>query len=253
MSTMSAIDRLPPSIRVAKRAIVSWYSGEAELRLLPYLCRRDEITLDIGANYGIYAWHATRWSKSVVLFEPQPDIACFLRSAFGGRVRVEEVALSHAAGEAVMRVPVDRMLNGCATVEAENTLQSVGTREVRVPLRTLDNYGFAPVGFVKIDVEGHELAVLRGASRLLEIDRPAIMLEAEERHRSRALDSVVEFLAPFGYRGYYTRGGRLHPVATLATAGRSAGTVASAEGIFNFIFLARQDVDPKLAALLAEG
>lgn len=253
MNTMSVVDYLPPSVRVAKRALVSWYGGEPELRLLPVLCRPDRITLDVGANHGIYAWHALKWSKEVVLFEPQPELAQFLRSAFGAKARVEEVALSDAEGTAVLRVPTDPMLGGCATVEGTNGLDAVATVDYRVPVRPLDGYAFAPVGFVKLDVEGHELAVLRGARALIERDRPTIMLEAEERHRPGALDSVAYFLRAAGYRGYYLEDRALRPIDGLATADGSVGGSATARGLFNFVFLSGETHGGALAGMIADG
>ena len=49
-------------------------------------------------------------------------------------------------------------------------------------MRRLDDLALGDVGFVKIDVEGHELAVLRGAAETLQRNRPPLLVEAEERH-----------------------------------------------------------------------
>ena len=69
--------------------------------------------------------------------------------------------------------------------------------------------GFSRVGLIKVDVEGHELEVLRGALSTIEKDRPSILVEAEDRHRPNAFASVCELLAPFGYTAWYLREGRL--------------------------------------------
>lgn len=222
-------DLLPPSVRVAKRAIQSWRRGEPELHLLPRLCSRDRWSVDVGANTGVYSWHMARWSAGVTAFEPQPALARMLERAFGGRVAVERVALSDTPGEAVLRVPVDRHQDGRATIEPQNDLARLTVRELVVPRRRLDSYRLPPVGLIKIDVEGHELAVLSGASGILRRDRPSLIIEAEDRHRPGAFDSIRDYLRGFGYRPHVCRGGGLVPV--------EAWGVGAMAGV-NFVFLA---------------
>lgn len=195
---------------------------------MPHLCSRQRWSIDVGANTGVYAWHMARWSAGVTAFEPQPAHAALLRRAFRSRLTVEQVALSDTAGDAILRVPLEQFEDGRATIEPRNTLASGPVREFRVPCRRLDGYDFAQVGLIKIDVEGHELAVLTGAAGLLERDRPHLIIEAEDRHRPRALDSLRDFLAPFGYRPFLCRDGLLHPLEA-----RPRGEAV------NFVFVAR--------------
>ena len=85
-----------------------------------------------------------------------------------------------------------------APVEAENTLNGASVDEIEVPRITLDSLGQDAVGFIKIDVEGHEVDVLAGAREILRRDRPAILVEAEERHRQGA--------PPIGHRSSIAAG-----------------------------------------------
>ncbi|SHJ27374.1 FkbM family methyltransferase [Wenxinia saemankumensis] len=220
---------MPAPIRVAHRARRAWRTGEPELRLVPKLCSPDLWSVDIGANTGVYTWHMARWSAGVAAFEPQPAHAAVLRRAFGRRVRVEEVALSDRPGTALLRVPVARHEDGRATIEAGNTLAGAAATDHVVPCRCLDSYDLPPTGLVKIDVEGHELAVLRGARALLERDRPHLIVEAEERHRPEALASLCDLLRPIGYRPHTCRDGDLVPLEADPRSG-AAGN--------NFVFLA---------------
>ncbi|WP_374302087.1 FkbM family methyltransferase [Paracoccus sp. (in: a-proteobacteria)] len=224
-------DLVPPSLRVALRARRSWAQGEPELHLLPRLCSRSAWSIDVGANTGVYSWHLARWSAGVTAFEPQPDHARFLARAFGRRVAVEQIALSDAPGEAVLRVPMETWQDGRATIEPRNALAHLRVREYRVSCRRLDAYDFPAVGLIKVDVEGHELAVLKGAEGLLARDRPHLIVEAEDRHRPHAFETLNDFLAPLGYRPFVCRDGALRPLAS-----RPAGTGA---GLVNFVFLAR--------------
>lgn len=248
---MSIVELLPASARLSKRALSAWLGGEPEIRLLPRLCRADELSLDIGANYGVYAWHLARFSKAVIAFEPQPGPADFIRRGLGAKVRVEQVALSDGEGEVVLRVPRDRMQDGRATIEPGNALDALDATEIVVPRRRLDSYDLPRVGFVKIDVEGHELATLAGARSLLERDRPTLIVEAEDRHRAGAVESVAAFLAGLGYRGAFLRAGALVPIERIAAGGPGFGGLgagAAAAGVNNFVFAARPEVVAALAA-----
>ena len=224
-------DLLPPSVRVAHRALRAWRNGEAELHLLPQLCSRNLWSIDVGANNGVYTWHLARLSAGVTAFEPQAEHAPFLARAFGRRATIEQVALSDAPGEALLRIPLERHADGRATIEPQNTLARSVSRQCTVPRRCLDSYDLPPVGLIKIDVEGHELAVLRGAVSLLARDRPHLLIEAEERHRPGALESVCGFLSPYGYRPHVCQDGGLRAL----DAGALVRATAPAQGV-NFVF-----------------
>ena len=89
-----------------------------------------------------------------------------------------------------------------ATIADSNlsALQSGGVVEtVKVPMRTLDSYQLSNVGFIKIDVEGHEEAVLHGSSETLRREMPNLMIEIEDR-TSRA---GIAFPAAFGLAARY--------------------------------------------------
>ena len=117
---------------------------------------------------------------------------------------------------------------------------------IRVKAFRIDELELENVSFIKIDVEGHELSVLEGASEMLRKNRPSILLEAEERHRERAVATVREFLEPLGYEGYMLEQGALvsirsfdptiHQTARAAQQRRSIARSAD-HYINNFIFL----------------
>ena len=78
-----------------------------------------------------------------------------------------------------------------------------------MPVTTLDDF-FAgrslQPNFLKIDVEGHELAVLQGARQTLKKHRPTILVECEARHRPDGdVRPVFEFLQSLGYGGSFFR------------------------------------------------
>lgn len=244
MDTTALKSFMPPRIRAAKGALESWYNGEPELRMLPNLCVRNELAIDIGANRGVYAWHFLRWTRNVVAFEPHPGMASFLNLAFGKRIRIEEVALSDSEGTATLRIPVDLMQSGCATIEEANPLTGDST-EVRVRRRRLDDYVLDRTAVIKVDVEGHELALLKGAKALLTRDLPTLIVEAEDRHREGALDSISGYLAEIGYRGFFLQDGYVRGLDEISDNG-NLGRQAAARGVYNFIFAARHNVIDRL-------
>ena len=214
-------ERIPPRLRLAQRAWRSWLDGEAELHLIPRLCDPGRWSLDVGANNGVYSWHMARASAGVTAFEPQPRHARFLAAALGPDVAVEQVALSDAGGDVRLRVPRRHMEDGRATIEPGNALTGFDWYEITVPRRRLGDYPLPPVGMIKIDVEGHELAVVNGAAALLARDRPNLLIEAEERHRPNAVPTLCARLSGWEYR----------PFVLAGTAGPADGPPN------NFVFL----------------
>lgn len=225
--------------------------AERDYLYLPYLMDERRLSLDIGANTGVYALHAVRQPGPCMLFEPNPRLAEFLRRAFGERVTVHQIALSNRNGAAILRIPraAGRYVTGFGTIEGAIAFDEYTTHEV--PTRTLDSLGLPPVGFMKIDVEGHELAVLEGAARTLARDLPTLLIEAEERHRRDAVATVRAFLTPLGYRGYYRSGDYASPLRPIEEF--DADRDQSEQGdryAHNFIFVATEEARERLAPLL---
>jgi FkbM family methyltransferase len=221
---------------------VEWRHGylEPEMEIVPLLCRRDQTSVDVGASDGAYTFLMERHSGSCVAFEPRAHAAKLLRRGYRGRVRIHEVALSDHDGVAEMRVAHGQY--GYSTIEVENPLEnnirdmSMVSRE-RVSIRRLDDIDLGQsVGFVKIDVEGHEEAVLVGAARTLKASLPVILVEVEERHHAGAVDRVREVLRPLGYQRFVYRGKRLRDASTFDVA-RFQDSHRPDEYIRNFVFL----------------
>jgi FkbM family methyltransferase len=174
------------------------------------------VSLDIGADVGEFAIAMLGSSRSVIAFEPRPTQANSLAAMFGAvgaAVRIEAVAVSDEPGVTTMRVL--ESAPGRSTIDNHNTLTDAGNDRVstiEVPVVRLDDLKLDQVGFIKIDVEGHELAVLRGAADTLKRSRPALFIEAEERHHPRAVTAITEFLTGLGYTGYFELDGARRPL-----------------------------------------
>jgi FkbM family methyltransferase len=205
---MGALNSLKNLVPIRMRQVLAAYhvlwNGEAEYRILKYLCRPDLISLDVGANDGLYTYWCLRYSSSVIAFEPSASCCSRLRRAFPDRVEIRQCAVSSQNGRATLRIPLldGKREFGLSTLEDANALGGHAFVEITVDTVALDDVVQQEVGFIKIDVEGHELAVLEGARRIIERYHPRLLIECEERHRSGAAASVGGFLHGYGYRGF---------------------------------------------------
>lgn len=166
--------------------------------------------IDIGANVGTYAILIAEQDVDVTAFEPDPGAAALLRanaSLNGYQIEVREEAVGENAGTAFFTTGLDTM-NHIAAHEGG------GTREV--PVVTLDDVlGDRVLAGLKVDVEGAEGAVLRGAARALSEGRiRLIQLEWNLMSRSvfgESRDVQRELLRSYGYDIFRPVGGALVP------------------------------------------
>lgn len=196
------------------RRFRSWVNAEPELPLLPALCRNDASALDVGANEGFFSYHLLPLTKNVIAFEPLPQMLVHLRKRYAGKMEIKGVILSDHAGEGKLRYPAGGYMS--ATVAQTNTSAIRSGRVVEtvvVPMATIDSFSFTDVGFIKIDVEGHEEAVLRGGLNTIKREMPNLMIEIEERHAPGSLARVSSLLGDIGYLGYYLDAKQLLPLA----------------------------------------
>lgn len=186
---------------------------EKEMGLLEYLVRPDKLAIDVGAHMGAYTHLLLRLGVSVVVVEANPQMAALLTRLYGRKAKIVCAAASSSSGSITLRIP---KISGIATVEPKNGLNN-DNRVERINVRKvmLDDLELDPVGFIKIDVEGHELDVLLGARSLLERDHPTILVECEERHKPDAVQSLCDLLLPLGYHGFILDNGRLTSIANF--------------------------------------
>ena len=212
LQVLKDILKTQPALFRRVRALRTKMGGrpEPEMGLIPYLADPRRAAVDVGAANGAYLEALIPHAASLVGFEANPDRARDLTRLYGRQARIICAAVSSTSGRARLRIPGDRW--GLATIAPENDLSGAAVREEEVAQVTLDELGLPPVGFIKIDIEGHELEALKGAAGLLARDRPALLVEAEERHRANAVASVRAFLEPFGYAGFMLADGRIAPI-----------------------------------------
>lgn len=184
-------------------------TGEAELGWLPQLVGKGELCLDIGANAGLYAWALQRHGAKVIAFEPNPALADVIDLIGGGAIDVRRIALSDSDGTATLTLPHDDA--GLATLRTDAA--DAGATHFDVPTARLDGLDIGIVGFIKIDVEGHEERVLDGAIALIKRDLPVMLIEIEDRHNLGGIDRTVTRFTALGYTIWFLVDGRWRPFA----------------------------------------
>ncbi len=203
-----AIDVLPDPMvwRVIHKV---WKYQEPELRRLADYLPTDRTAVDIGTWWGPWTAAFAAQCPRVHSFEPQPQLAAKLRRWVPNHVTVHEAAVSDEPGQAVLHRP-DALpgTDGLATLRAttEGPSQDVGDDTVEVETVTIDSCHLTDVGLIKIDVEGFELQALRGAEQTIARDRPALMIEIEQRHLDQPINTVFDWLLDREYEGHFLRG-----------------------------------------------
>lgn len=234
-------------------------AAEPEIQLLPALVPSGKLAIDVGANRGLYVYHLRRLTPKIVAFEPLPPMQQWLRRNYP-KLDLRTVALSDGNGLATIRYPKGNF--SWATLAATNDLSLADAKieELSVPLRRLDEFEFPNVGFIKIDVEGHEEAVLRGAERVLD-QKPNLLIEVEDRHNPGAPLRLREFLRERGYSGFFIDDGSLVSAdlfvpATHAPIEHIGNGGKSGRYINNFIYVPTANAESwagKMASLLKKA
>ena len=200
----------PRSVLMWREALHFLKYGEVELGLVEHLCRPDSASIDVGANEGGYVHWMRRYSQHVYAFEPVPWLADMLASKFPRGVTVENMALSSVHGRATLEIPLTAggMITGLSTLNAAGLASYPERLRIEVTVAPLDDICSGEIGFIKIDVEGHEQAVLDGARKTMARCHPRLLVEIE----ARGVDDVARTLARLDYRGYFVREQRLEPI-----------------------------------------
>lgn len=186
-------------------------SNEPEVRFLPVLAREGAF-LDVGANIGSWTGPASRSFQSVHAFEPDAEIVGALRESVAKNVTVHGMALSNRTGVGKFHTPIanGRPVTTLASLE-DHEAQGAEFSVCNVRLAPLDTLNLRHIDVVKIDVEGHEAAVLEGAGETIDRERPTLIVEIEDRHNSASSENIIASIVAKGYGCYYVYGNELVP------------------------------------------
>ena len=186
---------------------------EPEICILDDLVSQDRASIDIGIYRGIYSYHLLKCSEFVYAFEANSLLMDKIKKSFKNinNIKIENLAISSSSGIAELKIPFrDKKVEydyeqkyqlGIASIHSENDLGNLSYHSINVKKIALDEYQFKhKIGFIKIDVEGHELDIIRGAKNLLKRDKPNLLVEIEERHTGISPEQVIREIKGHGYK-----------------------------------------------------
>jgi FkbM family methyltransferase len=230
-----------PSRFYRRRIAEEAHSGEPELRVLSEIVPPGGTAIDVGANQGVFAYALAGIADRVVAFEPNPDYAAFSRRMLRGRAEVHELALSDRPGRGTFHVPLadDGMVLHLAGSLKRTHAQFRRNRTYEVEIRALDEFGYADVRFIKVDVEGSEREVLDGARATIARSRPVMLLELMSGTYQDPGACTAAICKDFGYDAVIVQHGeKLEALPTIARLGKNTSWGTDIESR-NVLFLPR--------------
>ncbi len=220
---------------------------DAELLLLEFLLNKDSVFFDVGTNKGEYAYYAEKLidPDRIFLFEPEKKLNKQLKALFKYS-HVFDTALSDTKGTHSFKIPViNGLVDNClSTLEIENK-EDHETESIiyEVKTDTLNNFirdkNVIP-DLIKIDVEGHELAVLKGGENYISAHHPTLIIEIEQRHhKTLEVETVFESFKTEGYNVFYysKKQGQLIPYENKTYLTNTKDFFGTLNYINNYIFI----------------
>ena len=197
-----------------KRSIKN--NDEKELQLLKKIIIPETDTIDIGVYRGVYSYEMAKYSKMVHAFEPNPiifkDIELNLRKIIKN-INLYNFALSDKENKVLLKVPIrnknydksnyeEYFQMGRATIHEQNVMGDIETFEIKS--KKLDNFTFSnKISFIKIDVEGHEMSVIKGAENTIKQYKPTLLVEIEEKHSKQKVLDSINYINSLGYESFF--------------------------------------------------
>jgi len=175
---------------------------KSDLALMRAFISPDDEIIDVGANIGGFTVPFSKYARKVHAFEPIPETADQLdyNLAQNGttNVVVHRAGLSDASGVLYPRRAPDAGSTSLSSAHKDGD-------EETVPVTTLDEcFGSIKISFIKIDVEGMEVSVLRGGAKLIAASRPVIFFEIQKGNMEAYGTSFAALVRLFpNYAFYY--------------------------------------------------
>lgn len=167
------------------------YQGKKQIALLN-LCRKFRTAIDVGSHIGMWTYNLAPLFQTVRCFEPvQEHRSCFARNIDADNVVIYPLALGAERG--MVSIKTGPTSTGDSWVD--------GAGDIR--METLDSFEFSDVDLIKIDCEGYEENVLRGAQQTLIYCQPVVCVEQKRDMASKfglKPQGAVDYLKGLGYK-----------------------------------------------------
>lgn len=190
-------------------------TNERELTHIRSFIPPGRLALDIGAGSGLYTYRIVSKAGRCIAFEPRSNAARVTTQRmepWSRSLTVLNCAISESDGTATLRVPTKYI--GWATMDERNSLESLDDREcetLEVATLVVDRMRLHDVGFVKIDVEGHEGPVLASMVDTIRRCRPRFLIEATNITGGTTVAEIFDFFESMQYRGLRSVDGQFVP------------------------------------------
>ena len=200
--------------RRLKRAIKKNY--EKELKVIESYSDKTKDALDIGVYRGVYSYKLSEYFNTVHSFEPNPLLYPYLEKNLNKiikNIKLYNIALSDNNDETELKLPlrttsmfkdnIEELFQlGAATMHPDNKIEKY--KKIPIKTKKLDDIEIKnEIGFIKIDVEGHEKNVIMGGKSLIYKNKPVMLVEIEKRHTNKPIIETINFIKELNYECFY--------------------------------------------------
>jgi len=185
-----------------------------------------------------------KYARHVYAYEPHPELADRLARLLPD-VTVRCAAVSDSTGTLTLRVPI---WDGRSTHELGSVVidyrRWTKVHEYNVPAIRVDDEDMNDIGFIKIDVEQHEVSVLQGAMGKIRGCRPSILSEANALIYPKELPDMFDFVTKESYKGFFKFHNNYLPFAQFCAATHAnRENFGKSDFVYNNVFFLPEEKD----------
>lgn len=172
------------------RLVYQYHKYEAALRFV----KQRRVAIDIGAHVGMWSWVMARDFEKLVAFEPVAAHADCWSANMADRKNAALYRIAMGDSDRHVTLRRDGESTGDTCIVTDGVGQAADQRQ-------LDNFDFHNIDFIKIDCEGYELFVLRGAKETILRNKPVMIVE-QKPHRRYDIDQTagIDYLRKLGMK-----------------------------------------------------
>jgi len=184
-----------------------YYSG-TEKHLMKYMVPRHHgCFIDIGANVGMWTRFVAKKGYKVYAFEPSPVPYRYLKMLAKQFSNVNVYPYALGENNCRAKLNVHKSSGHNSLVFQRRDFSGI---QIIVTVRTLDSFKFKNVGLIKIDTEGYEVPILKGAQRTIRENKPRLIVEVHDPYKQQ-LSLIKGILRKHDYKWIIRYKGSANP------------------------------------------